>query len=164
MRLRNYKNSDAKTILAWVKDEGTYYQWCAGLFGAYPPAEEKINRYYSELQKNNAFWAMTAEDEKGIVGHITLRFTEQETIRLGFVLVDDCRRGQGLGKELVSMAISHAQQILGARCITLGVFTENSSARKCYESVGFLQDMNHVKKYQIKDEVWECIEMCYLPK
>ncbi|NCC14717.1 MAG: GNAT family N-acetyltransferase [Clostridia bacterium] len=119
---------------------------------------------YTYMVLNNTYWAMTAEDEKGIVGHITLRFTDQETVRLGFVLVDESRRGQGLGKELVSMAISYAQQVLGAKRIALGVFTENISARRCYESLGFLQDMDHVEKYQMKDEVWDCIEMLYIPK
>ncbi|MDD4844028.1 MAG: GNAT family N-acetyltransferase, partial [Anaerotignum sp.] len=103
--------------------------------------------------------------EVGVVGHITLRVTdeERETIRLGFVLVNDARRGQGLGKELVALAIRYAQQVLGAQKITLGVFTENVSARRCYESLGFIQDGEGITTYQIKDGVWDCLEMIYVP-
>lgn len=165
MRLRNYEASDAKYIVEWVKDEITYYQWCAGLLGGYPLTEERINIFYKNMQQTNAYWAMTAENELGIVGHITLRFTDQEreTVRLGFVLLDDSRRGQGLGKALVALAISYAQQALNAKKITLGVFTENISAKKCYESLGFLQDGARVERYQIKDEAWDCLEMFYVP-
>ncbi|MDD4842990.1 MAG: GNAT family N-acetyltransferase, partial [Anaerotignum sp.] len=104
MKLRNYRASDAKYVVEWVKDELTYYQWCAALLGEYPLVEERINIFYNNMEKTNAYWVMTAEDEVGVVGHITLRVTdeERETIRLGFVLVNDARRGQGLGKELVA--------------------------------------------------------------
>lgn len=45
---------------------------------------------------------LTAFDESGVVGHLILRFTdeEQQTIRFGFVIVDDAKRGKGYGKEM----------------------------------------------------------------
>ncbi|WP_290379540.1 GNAT family N-acetyltransferase, partial [uncultured Muribaculum sp.] len=45
---------------------------------------------------------MTDDDE--IVGYITLRTPADDTTeqRLGFVIVDDSKRGIGLGKALVS--------------------------------------------------------------
>ena len=166
MRLRNYKNSDARRITDWVRDEEVYYQWCAGLFGDYPLTEDKINRYYTALQKNKTYWALTAEDEQGIVGHITMRFTDEEkkNLRLGFVLVDDRRRGQGLGKELVALAVDYAQQFFDPQYITLGVFVNNDSAKRCYEAVGFITDGSHMETYPVKDEMWDCIEMIYKRK
>ncbi|WP_304507696.1 GNAT family N-acetyltransferase [Anaerotignum sp.] len=164
MKLRRYEEFDAKYVVAWVQDEIVYYQWCAGLLGEYPLTEEKINAYYNNLPKDVTFWAMTAEIEDEVVGHITLRFADEErkTVRLGFVLIAHARRGQGIGKELVSVAIRYAQQVLGAQQITLGVFEENIFARKCYESLGFIQNEERIEKYQIKDEVWDFIEMIYM--
>lgn len=166
MKLRNYKESDAKYVLEWVKDEIVYYQWCAGLFGEYPLTEEKINTYYKNLQSDNAFRAMTAEKEGCVVGHITLRFIDQEreNVRLGFVLVDQAHRRQGFGSTLVSCGIHYAQEVLGAKHVTLGVFAENLSARRCYESLGFVQDDADIVTYQIKNEIWDCIEMIYAPQ
>jgi RimJ/RimL family protein N-acetyltransferase len=128
--------------------------------------EERINIFYKNMEKTNAYWVMTAEDEAGIVGHITLRVTneEKETVRLGFVLINDARRGQGLGKELVALAIKYAQQDLGAKKISLGVFKENVSARRCYEALGFTPDGDGLTTYQIKDEIWDCLEMIYVPR
>ncbi|WMI80743.1 GNAT family N-acetyltransferase [Anaerotignum sp. MB30-C6] len=161
MKLRPYKNSDAKHVVQWVKDETTYYQWCAGLIGEYPLKEERLNMYYDKLQDNTACWGMTAEDEMGVVGHMCMRFLDRarETVRLGFVLVDHERRGQGLGRELVSMGIRYAHIFLGAKQISLGVYAGNTCAKKCYESLGFVQDGDLVIKYEVKEEDWDCIEM-----
>lgn len=75
-------------------------------------------------------------DGDDIVGYITLRApasnpTEQ---RLGFVIVDDSKRGHGLGKALVSMAVKYAFETLEATKVSLGVFENNPSAIHCYEA------------------------------
>ena len=51
-----------------------------------------------------------------IVGYITLRTPADDSSeqRLGFVIVDDSKRGQGFGKTLVSMAVKYAFETLGA--------------------------------------------------
>lgn len=46
---------------------------------------------------NEKIWGMTAFDETGILGHFTMRFPEESSlkeIRLGFVIVDDKKRGK----------------------------------------------------------------------
>lgn len=52
-----------------------------------------------------------------------------------------------------------AKEQLDAKVINLGVFTNNESAYKCYESVGF--EKVHVDKnvYQFYNENWDCAEM-----
>ena len=95
-----------------------------------------------------------------------MRFTDRKKkiLRLGFVLIDDARRGEGLGKGLVALAMHHGEAVLGAKKITLGVFANNISARYCYEALGFVQEENFSKIYRIKGEDWECIEMSYVPR
>lgn len=53
---------------------------------------------------------MTAFDETGVVGHLIMRFTDAEKtiLRFGFVIVDDMKRGQGLGKEMLLLALKYA--------------------------------------------------------
>ncbi|WP_352400627.1 GNAT family protein [Anaerotignum sp.] len=165
MKLRPYKNEDAKHIVGWIKDETAYYQWCAGLFGEYPLSEKKIIEFYEALQNNTSYWGMTAEDELGVMGHISMRFVDEKkrVVRLGFVLVDVNRRGQGLGKELVSLGIAYARLFLEANRVTLGVFEQNAVAKKCYESLGFVQDQESVIKYKVKEQEWNCLEMVLNP-
>ena len=68
-------------------------------------------------------------DAAEVIGYITLRkpTPENSEWRLGFVIVDDEKRGLGLGKKLVGMAIDYAHKELGATKVSLGVFENNSS-------------------------------------
>ena len=105
---------------------------------------------------------LTAFDESGVVGHLILRFTdeEQQTIRFGFVIVDDAKRGKGYGKEMLRLALKYAFEILHVHKVTLGVFENNSPAYYCYISVGFTEIGEEQNEYcQIKNEKWKCIEL-----
>ena len=82
--------------------------------------------------------------------------------RLGFVIVDDSKRGKGLGKTLVSMAVDYAFCKLEATKVSLGVFENNPAAIRCYESVGFHRvGRQETESYRCLGETWNCIEMEY---
>lgn len=78
-------------------------------------------------------------DGNDIVGYIALRVPADDSTeqRLGFVIVDDSKRGRGYGKTLVSMAVKYAFEELGTKKVSLGVFENNPSAIHCYEAAGF---------------------------
>lgn len=83
-----------------------------------------------------------------------------EEIRLGFVIVDDERRGKGYGKEMLSLAIQYAFDFIGASKISLGVFENNKAAVNCYLSCGFrIVQRETVERYRCMNETWNCIEM-----
>ena len=104
-------------------------------------------------------YPLTAVAGEEIVGHILLRHPSEDksVIRFGFVIVDDSKRGKGYGKQMLSLAIDYAQQELGAKRITLGVFCDNNSAVKCYKSVGFR--ISGTDAYVIDGEEWKGFEM-----
>ena len=58
--------------------------------------------------------------------------------RLGFILVDEKKRGKGYGKEMLSLAIRYAFEELNTDAITIGVFEENIAAKALYEKLGFI--------------------------
>ena len=66
LRLRPYNKNDAETIMSWIKDEGTFYIWTAGVLGEYPISVEQFN-----LVSN--FMAFTAIDDNEVVGFFTMR-------------------------------------------------------------------------------------------
>lgn len=103
---------------------------------------------------------MTAFNESGVIGHFTMRFIDEskKTIRLEFIIVDDSKRGQGYGKEMVLLAICFAFDFVGAEKVTLGVFENNQPAIRCYESADF-QRVNKTENYRCLDETWQCIQM-----
>ena len=108
IRLRPYKACDAQTITKWIKDEYAFHQWSADRYEKYPITSDDMNLYYDRDRNNERIWGMTAFDDTGIVGHLTMRFPNNSSfdeIRLGFIIVDDKRRGKGYGKEMLSLAI-----------------------------------------------------------
>lgn len=162
LRLRPYKSCDAKYIVSWIKDEISFRKWCADRYEHYPITGEDMNQYYESFKEDDILYQMTAFDETGIVGHLTMRFTDEnkQILRFGFVIVDDHKRRKGYGKEMLSLALKYAFEILKVQKVTLGVFENNLPAIYCYQSVGFCQvPTMETESYPILGEYWDCIEM-----
>ena len=166
LRLRPYKPQDAGRIVSWIQDERALRKWSADRYGAYPITAEDINYKYLECngdcKDSDNFYPMTAVDANGPVGHLILRYTnaEKTVIRLGFIIVDDSKRGMGYGKRMIQMAIQYAFEMLKAEKITLGVFENNPPAYHCYKAVGFREIAKEQELvFEILGEKWKCIEM-----
>ncbi len=160
--IRPYKPSDAAMITSWLKSERLMRQWCADRYEHYPVTPEDMNRYYERYIDGRCSLALTMVDGSDVVGYITLRTPADDSTeqRLGFVIVDDSRRGRGLGKALVSMAVKFAFETLGATKVSLGVFENNPSAIHCYEAAGFHRvSLSETESYECLGETWSCIEM-----
>ena len=55
------------------------------------------------------------------------------------VYVSPEARGQGVGAQILSHALSHAAEVLGTRQVNLGVNTKNSAAVALYKKLGFVE-------------------------
>lgn len=107
-------------------------------------------------QKPDNFYPWIAfDDENGVVGHFIMRYihSDNKILRLGWVIVDDALRGKGYGKQMLNTGLKYAFDILGVDKVTIGVFENNDSARKCYEAVGF------VESEIVAGKPWNIIEM-----
>lgn len=162
MTLRQYQPSDAATVTSWLKNEYLMRQWCADRYECYPVTPDDMNSYHKQYIDGHNSVALTMVDDKEVIGYITLRVPDDDLLeqRIGFVIVDDSRRGKGLGKSLVSMAVDYASRKLGAIKVSLGVFENNPAAIRCYESVGFRRVVRQeTESYECLGETWNCIEM-----
>ncbi len=142
-------------------------QWSADRYEHYPVSPEAMNIYHERFIDRQGSCALTMVDSNDIVGYITLRTPTDDSSeqRLGFVIVDDSKRGKGFGKTLVRMAVDYAFSKLGATKVSLGVFENNPAAIRCYESVGFHRLVRQeVERYECLGETWNCIEMEMLKK
>ncbi|MDE6413086.1 MAG: GNAT family N-acetyltransferase [Eubacterium sp.] len=160
MELRKYKTDDARFIVKWLKSEYAFRQWSADRYERYPITADDMNNYYS--QYNDEMYILTAVDNNEIIGHLTIRFIDdkKKIARLGFVIVDDSKRGKGYGKQLVSSALNYAFDELKADKVTLGVFENNKPAINCYLSCGFeIVAREKTESYHCMGEIWNCIEM-----
>ena len=162
MTLRPYQMTDAVIITSWLKSEYLMRQWCADRYEHYPVTSEDMNSYHERYIDGQRSRALTMTDVDEVVGYITLRTPADDTTeqRLGFVIVDDSKRGRGLGKTLVSMSVKYAFETLGATKVSLGVFENNPSAIHCYEVAGFHRvSRQDTESYPCLGETWNCIEM-----
>ncbi len=157
LRLRPYKIRDAKTIVEWLGDERAFRQWCANRYDHYPINAEDMTAYY---WASADIYPMTAMDDRGIVGHVALRYTDQEEkeVRLEFVVVDPAERGKGRGRELVQLATKYAVIFLGAEKVSLAVFEDNTPAYACYLAAGFRDVTTEESResYTVLGERWRC--------
>ncbi|MBO4876831.1 MAG: GNAT family N-acetyltransferase [Ruminococcus sp.] len=162
LRFRPFKECDAPVIAGWIRDEYSFRLWCADRFEKYPLTAADLIGHYDGFADSDSFFQFTAYDEKGVAGHMIMRFTDSEkkTVRFGFVIVDYDRRGTGLGKEMMLIAEKYAFEFLGAEKITLGVFENNPAAYHCYRAAGFHEvKTENTETYGVFGETWKCIEM-----
>lgn len=164
LRLRQYKPCDAEKIVSWIKDEQALRKWSSDRFGDFPITSEDINNKYFKLNGDcieaDNFYPFVAFDDSEVVGHLILRYTdaERKTVRFGFVIVDDTKRGKGYGKQMLTLAIKYAFDIFGAEKITLGVFDNNKPAYCCYKAAGFTENGEEMF-FELLGEQWRCVEM-----
>ena len=164
LKLRPYKPCDAETIISWCKDEESFRKWTSDRYESYPITAEDMNYKYIECNGDcpdlDNFYPMTAVDENGVTGHLILRYNnaEKTIVRLGFVIVDDARRGMGYGKKMIQLATKYAFEFLGAEKVTLGVFDNNMPAYHCYKAAGF-QETGEKFSIPLFGEVWNVIEL-----
>lgn len=110
LRLREFHPADANIIAGWLKNEYQMRQWCADRYSRYPVTADDINSHHDKYIDGHSSIALTMVDATEVIGYITLRKPTpgNSEWRLGFVIVDDAKRGLGLGKKLVDMAIDYA--------------------------------------------------------
>lgn len=165
MRLRPFKKCDADTVISWIKNERIFRFWCADRFESYPITGDDLIAQYEDLAFNNDIFHFVAYDESGLLGHFNLRYPDKNdinTVRLGYVIVDNTRRGQGLGKQMIKMALDYAVKYMHATKVTIGVFDNNPSALYCYLNAGF-EDTGVTEVYSCLGEDWTCKELVYSP-
>ncbi len=160
LSLRKYNKADAKSVLSWIDGEDVFYKWSAGRLGEYPLSEKVFEDFFKGLAPEEEAVRLVAYDEKGICGFLTMRYPdgEKSALRFGFIITDSSRRGEGLGRRMLSLALAYAKKKFNAEKITLGVFANNPTAKRCYEHVGF-KDSGIREEYSINGEKWDCIEM-----
>ncbi|MDO4318840.1 MAG: GNAT family protein [Lachnospiraceae bacterium] len=162
LRLRPFQSGDAAAVVSWLQNERSFYQWSADRYGHYPITAEEMERYYAPQLASGRVYPMTAFDESGPVGHVLLRFPDEElaVLRFGFIVVDSAKRGRGYGREMLELALLYAFRLLKASKVTLGVFENNPAAYRCYRSLGFSEvKENPFVCFSILGEEWRCLEL-----
>lgn len=106
--------------------------------------EEKsqtIEAYKSRFRISTNTWTFGAFEASQLVGVVTL--VKEDRLKLSHranivaMYVKPDKRGQGIGKNLMSKVIEKAHHLEGVEQIYLSVVTTNVSAKKLYQACGF---------------------------
>lgn len=80
---------------------------------------------------------------------------------LKFIVIDSSLRNNGYGCEMLRLAVKQAFEFSKADAVHLNVFSENPSAKKCYQKVGFVERTLTEKAFCFKDELWGRCNMVF---
>jgi ribosomal protein S18 acetylase RimI-like enzyme len=83
-------------------------------------------------------------------------------VRIGWVLVDPRRRGQGWGRVIFAHLLALASNDPHADLVTLGVYEQNLAARTLYIGLGFT-DTDTKRVMSVDGTDWVSVEMEYRP-
>jgi len=137
LALRQFEPRDDRELISWFADAAELRRF-AGSSLRWPLDEHQLQavRDGPNLSPFSAFLLPTPYPP---CGHIEIvRLAEPGVMRLARVGLAPQVRGQGLGRELVSLALAQARD-WGARHVDLFVFEDNEPARRLYASFGFRQ-------------------------
>lgn len=89
----------------------------------------------------------------------SLLYSGGDCARIGRILVDPARRGEGHGRRIVKALLAEAAALDGVHVIRLGVYEHNTVARTLYSSLGFQVTDLPSEQIQVEDETWIPLEM-----
>ncbi|MDO4507152.1 MAG: GNAT family N-acetyltransferase [Spirochaetales bacterium] len=161
MKLRAFIEKDSEIVSSWISAEEELYKWSANILKTWPLTSDVLSSHYREGMTNKTIFPFVALDDNGkIFGHFFLRFPyeDKNIARIGFVILDPAVRGKGYGRKLIQLAEDHAKKEFGAKMLSLGVFSNNLAAMKCYLSMGFMPD-GRILDFECPCGKWKVIEM-----
>ena len=151
---------DFEIIKDWLPDERSHALWCANLI-AYPLNKANFVKVMGSNAERYGDRPFAAIDNDGTVVGFFCFSVNQDTNegKLKYVVVDPNRRGKGIGKEMLKLAVRYAFEKTPVDSVFLNVFSDNKKAIKCYQSVGFVFLETDPDVFVYKDESWDRLSM-----
>lgn len=155
MRIRPYRKTDASYIREWIADEKVHAMWSAGKL-PYGFLENDLENLLAEAEAGYNQSAFTAVLDDGTpVGSFCMGFTvEDNSAFMCRIVVDGNKRGQGLGKQMLKLALYYAFLVLQVDMVRLSVFDCNMPARYAYEKAGFTEESFTPEAFAFKEQKW----------
>ena len=153
IELRPITLDDTSLIVKWRNNENVRINF---IFQEKFTEEMHNNWMDTKVEKGEVvqFIIKLKENNKAI-GSVYFRDIdyEKKEAEYGIFIGEDDERGKGYGTEAAKLAIQYAFTNLKLKSVFLRVFSDNESAIKSYESVGFKKE-KYVKNAVKNDEVY----------
>lgn len=155
MKIRPFViDDDFDQIKDWIDNERSHAMWCANNVD-YPMNKESFGELMQNVADKCGDIPYVATEDDGTVEGFFCYSTNPDTNEgmLKFVVVDPEQRGKGVAKQMLKLVVDKAFGN-AKKAVNLMVFSENIRAKKCYESVGFIERETTPGAFSFKDESW----------
>lgn len=159
MKIRPYHpEQDFEAVGQWMTDPRMHAMWCANRF-PYPADAAEFSAALEQICETGGDEPYVAADENDhAIGFFCCALNAEE-IMLKFVAVDRTLRGQGIGTEMVRLAVQYIFDHSNAKAVQLNVFSGNPAAKKCYLKAGFAERSVTPAAFRFADEAWDRCNM-----
>lgn len=160
VELRDFTLADGRLLAAWIDGPVELWAWSGKNF-SWPLDERQLAEYAAESATPlRQSWMALDPASDQVVGHASVRVDEAGASgRIGRVLVAPEVRGKGVGAAMLARVLSAAFGELGLEQVELGVWTDNSSAIRLYEGLGFVCDRVLRDVTQFAGKSWSAMQM-----
>ncbi|MDB5192995.1 MAG: hypothetical protein JWQ96_2558 [Segetibacter sp.] len=166
--LEQFEPKDYDQLIEWISDEKLLTNWSGSLF-SYPLSRESLDWYLkdtNDLQNSDALVYKAVDSKTGtVVGHISLGSISRKnkSARISRVLVgSSCERGKGTCQGMIKALLKIGFEELALHRISLGVYSDNKAAIRCYEKCGFVTEGISRDILKVEDTYWSMYEMSIL--
>jgi RimJ/RimL family protein N-acetyltransferase len=168
IRLEYFTRDDFDLLIHWINDEAVLQNWTGSMF-SFPLTHEKLDWYIegsNDIATSDVFIYKAIDQESGkTVGHVSLGSVSKknQSARISRVLVGNtCERGKGYCSAMIQELLRIGFEELKLHRISLGVYTTNTGAIRCYERCGFAREGISRDVLKFDDEYWSLMEMSIL--
>lgn len=155
--LKKFTPKDFKQLIHWVDTPKLLIQFAGPNFN-FPLNEEQLEQHLK--LPNRRHFVIYDSSRNEAIGHAEIQKIATETGLICRVLLGNPKdRGKGLGKMLISELCHYGFDTCHFNSMELNVYEWNTSAIKCYESVGFkvIGFQEHLVRFE--HEKWRIVRM-----
>lgn len=140
LELKPYLANEIDILLSWITTEKELRQWAAPTIFTWPINKEQLFNYLDRTKGAcpEAIILKAIEKTNLIVGHIEFDKIDwiNKTTILSRVIIAPKFRNNGLGHEIVDLALYDAFNVFRFNEIKLSVYNFNHPALRCYKAAG----------------------------
>ena len=133
MILRLARSEDLNTLIAWIRDKEVCKLW-AGPLVRFPLTLQSLKKDI-EFSEENTFGMVNDVGE--LLGLGQLLQKENDRIHMARVIVSPLQRAQGFGELLCRLLIDEGIKQFAKVYFTLNVYSDNTTAVRLYQKLGF---------------------------
>jgi RimJ/RimL family protein N-acetyltransferase len=139
IRLTSFTEKDMAQLIPWYQDVS--YMRLIDAISAIPKRDKDLKKWIEEVQDSpeGAFFAIRPAEGEALLGFAQLEgiLWNQQTGWVAIGIGDPANRGQGFGREALTLLINFAFNELNLRRVQLTVFSYNKNAIALYKKLGF---------------------------